>query len=149
MKVYRQTDGYSCAPRSLQTALSHYGFYPSYDDVYNICETNSKTGTEVDNLERAAEYFGYNIDVYEDEATSALIKQYTDEYCPVITMWFAGGGDNHVSVSYKVDEKFVYLIDPSLHLYTEPTILIRRKMLERCWKNHPSSRWIMAILPPD
>ena len=148
MKVYRMTDGYSCGPRSLQTAFSHYSFYPSYDDVFGICETDINTGTEVDNLERASEYFGFNQDVYEDEATPELIKQYTDDCCPVIVMWFAGG-DNHVSVAYKVDEKFVYLIDPSLHLYTEPTILIRRKMLERCWKAHPSSKWIMAILPPD
>lgn len=147
MKVYRQTDGYSCAPRSLQTAFSHYGFYPSYEELLIVCETDKNTGTEVDNLERASEYFGFNQDVYEDDATPSIIKQYTDESYPVIVMWYAGG-DNHVSVGYKVDEKYVYLIDPSLHLYTEPTILIRRSMLKRCWKSHPESRWIMAILPP-
>lgn len=149
MKVYRQTDGYSCGPRSLQIAFSHYKFYPPYKEIIDVCQTTPEYGTDVDNLELAAEFFGYKPDVYENDATTEIIKKYTDLSYPVITMWYAGSGDNHVSVSYSVDKKFVYLIDPSLHLYTEPVILIRRKMLEKCWKNHKPSKWIMAILPQE
>lgn len=148
MRIYRQTDNYSCGPRSLQIALSHFKSYPLYKDVLKICETDPETGTEVDNLERAVEYFGFVPDVYETSATPEKIKEYTDLNYPVIVMWYAGG-DNHVSVAYEVDKTFVYLIDPSLHLYTEPIVLIRRSMLKRCWDKHPSSKWIMAVLPQE
>lgn len=149
MKIYRQTDGFSCGPRSLQIAFSHFKFFPKYKEIFNICETTPERGTEVDNLERAAEFFGFKVDVYEEDASSKIIKYYTDLLYPVITMWHVGGEDSHVSVAYGVDKTFVYLIDPSLHLYTEPIVLIRRSMLKRCWDKHPSSKWIMAVLPQE
>lgn len=143
MRIFRQTDAYSCGPRALQIAFSHYNIYPKYKDLVKICETNEE-GTEVEKLEFAAKTVGFSVEVFEEDATAVRIKEYTDKSIPVIVMWYAGG-DSHVSVAYKVDETFVYLLDPALHLYTEPTIMIRRAMLEKCWRKHHNSKWIMAV----
>jgi len=144
MKIFRQTNGYSCGPRALQIAFSHYGVFPKYTDIFDKCGTDAY-GTPLENFYGVVEHFGLCCAEHEEDATVDLIKKYTDSGIPVIVMWYAGG-DDHVSVAYQVDDTYVYLIDPASHLYTEPTILIRRSMLERCWKTHKDSRWIMAIL---
>lgn len=144
MKIYRQRDGYSCGPRSLQIAFSKYDFYPSYSSIFEVCETDI-SGTDVWDLEKAAKVFGFRTKVHSTDATTDLIKYHTDKQRPVIVMWYVGDQDTHVAVAYKVNDKYVHLFDPSLHLYTEPEIRIRRSMLERCWSNHEDARWIMAV----
>lgn len=143
MRIFRQTDAFSCGPRALQIAFSHYNIFPKYSKLLKLCSTN-ENGTEVEMLESATTAVGLKATSFDEHASSKKIKHYTDKQIPVVVMWYAGV-DSHVSVAYKVDDTFIYLFDPSLHLYTEPTIMIRRTMLEKCWRKHPQSRWIMAV----
>jgi predicted double-glycine peptidase len=109
-----------------------------------LCETDV-SGTDVRDLEKAAKAFGFKTKVHSEDASVDIIKYHTDKQRPVIVMWYVGDQDTHVAVAYDVSDKYVYLLDPSLHLYTEPEIRIKRSMLERCWSNHEDARWIMSV----
>jgi len=147
MRIFRQTDAYSCGPRSLQIAFSHYNVYPAYRELLEVCETDYE-GTSPENFPKAVGYYGLCACVHEKDASVDLIVDYTDRDIPVIVMWYAGLS-NHVSVAYTTDSKCIYLLDPALHLYTEPVISIRKNMLEKCWKYHDDSKWMMAVIDCD
>lgn len=144
MRIYRQTDGFSCGPRAMQVALSHFDMFPPYKEISSLCETD-EGGTDVNKMKEVAESYGLKTRAFTDSASPENIKKYTDKGFPVIVMWYVGDNSAHVAVAYNVDDNFVYLLDPSLHMYTEPTILIRRSMLKRCWKAHEDSQWALAL----
>jgi len=150
MKVYRQQYQPTCGPRSLQTVFGYYGKYPEYKDILRVCETDS-VGTPLENISKAVKYFGFDFIEYVGKSvTIEKIRKHTDIGELTLIHWFTGTqtiSDSHLAVSYSVDDKHVYLIDTSSHLYVEPYIFMKHGMLKKCWKYHPDTRWALAIKP--
>ena len=150
MRTYRMTDGFSCGPRSLQIALSFFNIFPSYDDLLCECRTEDLTGTSTWDLYKAAKSYDLETKQHDEKTSVDLLIKYLDKNAPVIILWYAGEIEgeklNHFSVAYKHDDKFIYMLDPAMHLYAEPEIRMRIGNLKRAWTTYPKRKWMMAIL---
>lgn len=150
LKFFRQEgrEEGTCGPRSLQIALSAFGYYPPFQDIYHLCGT-AEDGTFLFELPKAARALGCRVVVRTRKASSAAIKKYVDRGNPVLVNWFAddteGSTSDHCAVAYRVSDTYIYLLDPAAFLYVEPTLLIKRTSLDKCWLENPGSRWMMAI----
>lgn len=150
MRVYKQHFQPTCGPKCLQTIFGYYDKYPDFTDILDVCETDS-VGTPLRNISIAAKCFGFNTIEYKNkEATIKNIKKHTDMGEFVIIHWYTGDGrvyGSHLAIVYRVDKKYLHLIDTSTHLYVEPYVFMKRSMLNKCWKHHPETRWALVVKP--
>ena len=145
MRVFKQRQSSTCAPRSIQTALVYFGIECKYSKIKSLCGTDY-IGTSIPNISKAVEYFGLRTNEYiGSEVDIEKIVEGINSGALVMVHWHIGNGISHVANAYGYDDKFIYLTDTSAHLYTEPFIAMRKTMLERCWLSHPDSRWLLVM----
>ena len=144
MKVFKQTGEGTCGPRSLQTALSHFNYFPSYKKIKKLCKTD-RFGTFLKDMESAAISLGADVSVHRETACENFIRWFLDRNCPVIVNWTVEENVWHSAVVFKCDKSHLYLYDTSIYFFVVPEIKIVKGNLDKCWSKYPDSQWMMAI----
>jgi ABC-type bacteriocin/lantibiotic exporter with double-glycine peptidase domain len=111
-----------CGPASLKTVLSYYGIEKSETELYDLCGTDPRLGTDDQGLKKAAQSCGMKVEIT-NESSFEEIEKWLDRDVPVIVDWFTRGrtdytdsdvADGHYSVVVGLDEENIYLEDPEI-----------------------------------
>ncbi len=123
VKPFQETlHGGYCRPASLKMVLAHYGVHKSEKEIAERCGRNSKLGTSDILIKRAAQSYGFNVEI-KNKASFADIQKWLNKEVPVIVNWFTRGRkdydnsevpDGHYSVVVGLDNKNIYLQDPEI-----------------------------------
>ncbi len=108
---YEQKGKDSCGPACLKIILAFYGIRKSEKNLEKLCKTTNN-GTTIKNLIKAARKFELVGDVKEYSSIEYL-KKNIKQKIPTIVDWFLED-DGHYSVVAGIDDKNIYLQDPSI-----------------------------------
>lgn len=108
---FRQSPSF-CGPASLKMVLEYYGLHKTEKELGELCQTTFEQGTDHDNLVRAAETLGFQVQQKQNASLEDL-RRLVDQEIPVIVGWFSTDED-HFSVVVEVTDSIVYLMDPEL-----------------------------------
>jgi uncharacterized protein len=120
----RQSKNYTCGPSALKSVLSFFGHEVTEKELADDMNTNEKDGTANDNIVRVAKERGLKADLHKNMSFNKL-KSVVNKKQPVIIAyqawpeketegWEEGWNNGHYSVVVAVDNKDVYLEDPSV-----------------------------------
>ncbi len=121
VKPFQETEN-MCGPASLKMILDYYGIQKSEEELAKICRTTHELGTSNEDLKKAAESFGFKVEM-KDYSTFEDIKRWLDKKVPVIVDWFTRGkadyddsdiADGHYSIVVGLDDEKIYIQDPEL-----------------------------------
>lgn len=111
-----------CGPASLKMVLSYYGIEKSETELYDLCGTDSRLGTDDQGLKKAVQSCGMKVEIV-NESSFEEIEKWLNRDVPVIVDWFTRGrtdytdsdvADGHYSVVVGLDEENIYLEDPEI-----------------------------------
>lgn len=125
IKNVRQSNTYSCGAACLMSILAYYNkFDGNESELAKKLKTNSRDGTSPENIMKTAKQFGLNTYIKEN-CTIDDLKKFVSDKVPVILSyqawskdklepWSKEEDDGHYSVLIGVDNKNIYINDPSL-----------------------------------
>jgi len=111
-----------CGPASLKMVLAYYGIEKTEQELAQLCGIDSKLGTRVEGIIKAAESLGFTAEL-KNNSTFEDIQAWLGKKIPVIVDWFTRGradyhngetADGHYSVVVGLDDKYIYLQDPEI-----------------------------------
>ena len=111
-----------CGPASLKMVLDYYGVEKTEKELAELCGTDPDLGTSDEEIKRAAEGLGFNVEI-KNNSSFDDIQKWLDKKIPVIVNWFTRGridhddsevSDGHLSVVVGLDEENIYLQDPEI-----------------------------------
>lgn len=122
----RQDTDYTCGPSSLQAVLGYYGDEQFESDLAELCHSDPQEGTPPENIAKAARQLGYQAEVRQNLTLEDLEKSvksgvpviidaqaWSDE-CDQNKPWKDRWNDGHYMVVIGMDQKNIYLEDPSI-----------------------------------
>jgi predicted double-glycine peptidase len=121
LPMIRQGTPYTCGVASLQSILAYYGEEWREDNLARELKSTPEEGTDYHEIVRFAQSKGLSAEVVEGMTVDAL-KRYTAAGKPVLVAIQAWGDksdysndwdDGHYSIVIGIDERNVYLMDPS------------------------------------
>jgi len=133
----RQTYGYDCGAKALQTVLVYYGIEVREDQIIKYAKT-SKKGTPLKGIISAAKKYGLKTD--SKEMTLEEVKSYIKKKIPVLLVlqawteknkvdWEKDWSDNHYVVAIGYTKDKILFEDPSSFERT----YLRYNELEKRW----------------
>jgi len=133
----RQTYGYDCGAKALQSVLVYYGFEVREDELMKLAGT-SPTGTPIKGIVKAAKKYGLKVD--SKPMTCEEVKGYIKRRIPVIILlqawtekkqvkWESDWVDGHYVVAIGYTKDRVLFEDPSSFERT----YLRYNELEKRW----------------
>ncbi|MBU1629478.1 C39 family peptidase [Patescibacteria group bacterium] len=111
LNPFRQSAGL-CGPASLKILMEYYGRDFSEEELTNICKASADYGTDHAQMVDAIKSIGEN-PLAKDNAALEDIREQIAKHTPVVVGWWSQDED-HYSVVYNIDEKFIYLMDPEI-----------------------------------
>ncbi|MEI9966473.1 MAG: cysteine peptidase family C39 domain-containing protein [Candidatus Moraniibacteriota bacterium] len=139
VKPFQETlnAGY-CGPASLKIVLGYYGLDVSEEELAQKTGATKDLGTTAENLKRAAEAFGFQVEIH-DNCELQDIEKWLEKKVPIIVDWFTAGRsdyepdiasvDGHYSVVSGIDDTHIYLQDPELGTERK----MQREVFNRVW----------------
>ena len=76
-----------CGPASLKIVLDYYGVKKGEEGIAERCGRDSKLGTNDISIQRAAESYGFNVEI-KNRAGFNDIQKWLNKEIPVIVNWF-------------------------------------------------------------
>lgn len=154
MKPHRQKAGL-CGPASLLIAVSHFGFQYDEDYLAKLCGASAADGTEHVGLIQGAQAIGAVVTHGAGGSITKLGRLVLKERLPVIVGWYSrdpgsppGPGNDHFSVVYHLDQKYIYLMDPEVSGGRRKMTI---KKFQKLWydydgpENVRTDRWFMSV----
>ena len=122
----RQSTSYSCGASALQAVLAYWGVETRENALMTVLKTNEESGTQPEEIVRVARDYGLNARMREGVGIADLrqawqngipvivaIQDWTD-HPEVETHWEDDWEDGHYVIIIGVDDRYVYVEDPSL-----------------------------------
>lgn len=115
LPFYKQASPQECGPACLKMIFAYYGEEHSISELNGITKMDTLFGTNLNDLSKAAESFGYHT------LGAAMSYEVFKEHliAPCIVHW----EDNHFIVVYKIKGRKIFVADPAVGLleYDKPT----------------------------
>ena len=129
-----------CGAVSLSIILGYYGKWPNLENIRTRCKVG-RSGANLANTAKAAEYFGLNVELYEYTADEFL-KDFSK---PTIVFW----NKNHFLVVEGVDKNFIYLSDPARGRRKIDYAGFRKSFSKYCLILSPVEKFVKDGDPPS
>ena len=129
-----------CGAVSLSIILGYYGKWPNLENIRTRCKVG-RSGANLANTAKAAEYFGLNVELYEYTADEFL-KDFSK---PTIVFW----NKNHFLVVEGVDKNYIYLSDPARGRRKIDYAGFRKSFSKYCLILSPGEKFVKDGDPPS
>lgn len=122
----RQFNDYTCGSASLLAVLYFYGLYDDNEkQLTKELDTNSEEGTSLDKIQQISKKYGLTCKVQEDCEIEDLQKAINSGHPVILNFqawsnnkikdWKKDWKDGHYAVLIGIDDKKLYIRDPSLY----------------------------------
>ena len=112
IKPIKQRDPNACGPTCIEMVLNYFKTPYTVSEIARVTNYKKEGGIYNEQLVAALKRFGLKTKVYKNTDWTDLIN-YNDENSVTIVSWMLEGFIGHLSVVEKVDEKHVYLAEPT------------------------------------
>lgn len=135
-----QFEATECGAVSLSIILGYYEKWPSLEEIRTRCKVG-RSGANLANTAKAAEYFGLNVEIYEYTA-----EEFQKDFSkPTIVFW----NKNHFLVVEGFDKNYVYLSDPARGRRKANYADFRKSFSYYCLILSPGGKFIKDGNPPS
>ena len=112
IKPLKQRDASACGPTCIEMVLRYFKVPHTVSEITRVTNYKKEGGVYNIQLVEALKKFGLKTKVYKNTKWEDLIK-YNQKESVIVLSWMLEGYIGHLSVVEKVDEKHVYLAEPT------------------------------------
>ena len=112
IKAVKQRDASACGPTCIEMVLNYFKIPHTVSEITRVTNYKKEGGVYNVQLVEALNKFGLKTKVYKNTKWEDLIK-HNQEGSVIVVSWMLEGYIGHLSVVEKVDEKHVYLAEPT------------------------------------
>lgn len=113
IKSIKQRDASACGPTCIEMVLRYFKFPQTVSEIARVTNYKKEGGLYNVQLVEALKTFGLKTKVCKNTTWEDLTK-YNQEDTVIVLSWMLEGYIGHLSVLEKVDEKHIYLAEPTM-----------------------------------
>ena len=139
MKVspIKQRDSSACGPTCIEMTLKYFDVPHTVADIAKVTNYKKEGGMYNRQLVSVLQHYGLTVKTVKNTSWEKLMEVNTKDVV-VILSWMLEGYIGHLSVLEKVDEKFIYLAEPT----TGKLLKIEKKKFLRLWLDYEAQQEI-------
>ncbi len=142
---YRQEKNYTCGPASMRMVLESVGLRKSEKELARLLETNRISGTWNISFIKLAKKYKLKYVVNSNSDIKELKHLLRNSYYVIVCYFNSIEKKGHYSVTNKIGNKYIYLLDP----WFGPDLKYPLKYFRKIWKSDPKYDnercWFFAV----
>lgn len=135
IKPIKQRNSSACAPTCIEMALSYFDVPHTIKQISDITDYKKEGGMYNRQIVSVLQKFGLKTKVDKETSWEKLMESNTPDSV-IITSWMLDGYIGHVSVVEKVDQKYIYLAEPT----TGKILKIEKFKFLRLWLDYEAQK---------